>query len=96
MWHPSLGTVGAAPIPIISSASERPFEVNGSTFQNLGAAAQRACDVQKNQCANAANSGQFDGSVADCDAQQQQCIAANQVNAKKRKRSARFASRSRH
>lgn len=81
------GTVGAAPIPITSSASDRPFEVNGSTFQNIGAAAQRACDVQKNQCANAANSGELDGGVAACDAQQQECIAANSgAGAKRRTR----------
>lgn len=72
------GTLGSAPIPIISSAAERPFEVNGSTFLNLGAAAQRACDVQKNACANAANGGDASiGGVAACDAQQQECIAAN-------------------
>lgn len=70
------GTVGAAPVPVISSAAERPFSVNGDTFLNVGAAVQRACDVQKNQCANAANSGEG-GSVADCDAQQQECAAAN-------------------
>ncbi|RYP73596.1 hypothetical protein DL771_003484 [Monosporascus sp. 5C6A] len=80
------GTVGAAPIPIISSAADRPFEVNGATFQNIGAAAQRACDVQKNQCANAANSGEADLDVAACDAQQQECIAANANNAARRRR----------
>ncbi|KAK6087565.1 hypothetical protein SCUP234_01723 [Seiridium cupressi] len=70
------GSTGAAPVPVISSAAERPFSVNGDTFLNIGAATQRACDVQKNQCANAANSGQG-GSASDCDAQQQACVAAN-------------------
>ncbi|KAI2618763.1 hypothetical protein GGR54DRAFT_141935 [Hypoxylon sp. NC1633] len=70
------GSVGSAPVPVISSASERPFSVNGDTFLNQGAAIQRACDVQKNACANAANSGADASiSVADCDAQQQQCVA---------------------
>lgn len=70
------GSTGAAPVPVESSAGDRPFSVNGDTFINVGAAVQRACDVQKNQCANAANSG-GGGSVADCDTQQQACIAAN-------------------
>lgn len=70
------GSVGSPPIPVISSAAERPFSVNGDTFLNIGAAVQRACDVQKNKCANAANSGEG-GSVSDCDAQQQECTAAN-------------------
>ncbi|KAF3022142.1 hypothetical protein E8E14_014214 [Neopestalotiopsis sp. 37M] len=79
------GSTGAAPVPVVSSAaSDRPFSVNGDTFINAGAAIQRACDVQKNQCANAVNSG-GSGSVSDCDAQQQECIAANN----KKKRSAR-------
>jgi len=71
------GSLGADAIPINKSNGNRPFEVNGSTFINLGAAAQRACDVQKNQCANAVNTGSIDGSVADCDAQQKDCLAAN-------------------
>ncbi|KAI1876852.1 uncharacterized protein JN550_000924 [Neoarthrinium moseri] len=75
------GSVGSAPVPVVSSASDRPFSVNGDTFINLGAAVQRACDVQKNACANAANSG-GSGSVADCDAQAQACRTAN---AKKRR-----------
>ncbi|KAK8106029.1 hypothetical protein PG999_009388 [Apiospora kogelbergensis] len=73
------GSTGAAPIPITSdSASSKPFGVNGSQFVNLGAAAQRACDVQKNACANAVNGGKDNSiKVADCDAQQQQCVSAN-------------------
>ncbi|GAW19897.1 hypothetical protein ANO14919_093900 [Xylariales sp. No.14919] len=78
------GNVGADPIPIANDpTSDRPFSVNGATFQNAGAAVQRACDVQKNACANAANSGSSDISVADCDAQQQECIQAN-ANVSKR------------
>ncbi|KAI0486138.1 hypothetical protein F4859DRAFT_357031 [Xylaria cf. heliscus] len=79
------GNVGADPIPIVNDpTSDRPFSVNGATFQNAGAAIQRACDVQKNACANAANSGAASGiSVGDCDAQQQQCVQANAGVAKR-------------
>ncbi|KAI1114440.1 hypothetical protein F5Y14DRAFT_461387 [Nemania sp. NC0429] len=81
------GNVGAAPVPILNDpTSDRPFSVNGATFLNAGAAVQRACDVQKNACANAANSGAATGgdiNVSDCDAQQQQCIQANAAVAKR-------------
>ncbi|KAI1429937.1 hypothetical protein F5Y12DRAFT_709479 [Xylaria sp. FL1777] len=78
------GAVGADPIPVINDpTSDRPFSVNGATFLNAGAAIQRACDVQKNACANAANSGSSDLSVSDCDAQQQACVAANANVAKR-------------
>ena len=78
------GAVGADPIPIENDpTAERPFTVNGDTFLNAGAAIQRACDVQKNQCANAANGGDATISVSDCDAQQQECIQANANVAKR-------------
>ncbi|KAI0817725.1 hypothetical protein GGR55DRAFT_35342 [Xylaria sp. FL0064] len=78
------GNVGADPVAVINDpTSDRPFSVNGATFVNAGAAIQRACDVQKNACANAANSGSSDVSVSDCDAQQQQCVAANANVAKR-------------
>jgi hypothetical protein len=38
-------------------------------FLNESAAVQRSCDVQKNRCANAANSG-GGFAVSDCEAQQ--------------------------
>ena len=101
------GALGAPPTPIINSGGARPFSGPSSpfgalltltvanspgTFINLGAAAGRACDVQKNGCAfairslarltragaNAANSG-GDFSVAECDAQRIACAAANGV-----------------
>ncbi|KAK6948614.1 hypothetical protein Daesc_010384 [Daldinia eschscholtzii] len=78
------GSVGSAPVPVISSTADKPFSVNGAEFLNQGAAIQRACDVQKNACANAANGGDKTISVADCDAQQQQCVAQN---GKKRRQS---------
>ncbi|KAK5624573.1 hypothetical protein RRF57_000289 [Xylaria bambusicola] len=72
------GNLGAGPVPIQNDPnSGRPFTVNGDTFLNAGAAVQRACDVQKNQCANQGNSGAADISVADCDAQQKECLQAN-------------------
>ncbi|KAK8127630.1 hypothetical protein PG984_008738 [Apiospora sp. TS-2023a] len=72
------GSTGSAPVPITSDTSSKPFGVNGSQFVNLGAAAQRACDVQKNACANAVNGGKDNSiKVSDCDAQQQQCVSAN-------------------
>ncbi|KAI0891750.1 hypothetical protein F4806DRAFT_294644 [Annulohypoxylon nitens] len=81
------GSVGSAPVPVISSNAERPFSVNGATFLNQGAAIQRACDVQKNACANAANSGaDASVSVSDCEAQQQECVA--QQNGAKRRQAA--------
>lgn len=49
---------------------------NNADFQNLSAALGRSCDVQKNQCANAANSNRNAGfSVGDCDAQAGRCRA---------------------
>lgn len=71
------GSFGAPPVAVANVGGKRPFVVNGSTFVNAGAALGRACDVQKNQCANAVNSNQVEGSVADCNAQAEQCRAAN-------------------
>lgn len=51
--------------------------MNGATFLNIGAAVQRSCAVQKNACANAANSGALDGGAAQCDAQEADCLSAN-------------------
>ncbi|OBR02419.1 Ribosomal protein s17 [Colletotrichum higginsianum IMI 349063] len=71
------GDLGGPAPPVSSSASsDKPFEVNGATFLNAGAALQRSCAVQHNACADAANSGAEDVSVADCDAQEDSCLAA--------------------
>ncbi|GKT93414.1 hypothetical protein Ct61P_11264 [Colletotrichum tofieldiae] len=59
-----------------ATGTTNPFEVNGSTFLNAGAALQRSCAVQHNACADAANSGAEDISVADCGAQEDECLAA--------------------
>ena len=64
------GTLGGAAPPITNSGDPtRQFEVNGNTFVNFAAAAQRSCDIQQNACSNAANSGKG-GSVAACQTQQ--------------------------
>ena len=39
------GDLGGPPPPVISSAGDRPFSVNGNTFVNIGAAIQRSCSV---------------------------------------------------
>lgn len=83
------GTLGGPPPPVISNAgSDRPFEVNGATFQNAAAALQRSCAVQKNACANAANAGQLEGGTQQCDAQEAECRAAN--NLRRLRRAARL------
>ncbi|KAH6645844.1 hypothetical protein BKA67DRAFT_87743 [Truncatella angustata] len=70
------GSLGGAAAPAITKSSDpaRPFTVDGDTFNDFSTAAQRACDNQKNQCADIANS-QKDGSlkVGDCDQQNTQC-----------------------
>ncbi|WYZ45972.1 hypothetical protein EsH8_IX_000197 [Colletotrichum jinshuiense] len=71
------GDLGGPAPPVTSSASsDKPFEVNGATFLNAGAALQRSCAVQHNACADAANSGAEDISVADCGTQEDECLAA--------------------
>jgi hypothetical protein len=56
-----------------SSDSDRPFEVDGDTFTSFSDAANRACDNQKNACADLFNnSGDKDSvgfDVGDCDSQ---------------------------
>lgn len=64
----ALGGVEATPV-LDSGNEDRPFEVNGDTFVNIGAALQRSCDQQFNGCANLANGGDADFSTADCQAQ---------------------------
>ncbi|KAF6805129.1 hypothetical protein CSOJ01_09696 [Colletotrichum sojae] len=87
------GNLGGPPPPVVSSAADKPFEVNGDTFLNAGAALQRSCAVQHNACANAANSGSADVSVADCDAQEDDCLAA--ASLKKLRRSSSVGSQGR-
>ncbi|CAE6442952.1 unnamed protein product [Rhizoctonia solani] len=71
--HRALG--GAAP-PV--TAGGRGFLINGDSFVNKNGALQRSCDVQKNACADAANSSgnRAPLTVAACETQAQQCSAA--------------------
>jgi len=71
----NLGGISAPPV----TTSGTGFAVQGESgnFVNLAAALGRSCDVQHNQCADAANSGQASGvSVSECDTQDTQCKAA--------------------
>lgn len=88
------GTLGGAAPPVISSDADRPFAVNGATFLNAGAALQRSCAVQKNACANAANSGQIQGGTGQCDTQENACRAASAARRtrKQRRQNQRFGS----
>lgn len=70
------GALGGLPPPVIESPRDRPFSVKGNTFVNSGAALRRSCAIQHNACANAANGGGLAGGVGQCDAQEQDCIAA--------------------
>ncbi|KAI8285282.1 hypothetical protein K4K56_009625 [Colletotrichum sp. SAR 10_98] len=88
------GDLGGPPPPVTSdAASDKPFSVNGATFVNAGAALQRSCAVQHNACADAANSGSGDITVADCDAQEDDCLAA--ASLKKLRRSSSVGSEGR-
>ncbi|KAJ6263071.1 hypothetical protein Dda_1630 [Drechslerella dactyloides] len=78
------GSVGAPPVPVENVGGARPFVVNGDSFVNFAAACQRACDVQKNQCANAANGGNRAVKVSDCETQQQDCTDNCQSTVAKR------------
>lgn len=65
---------GEAPPVLESGKKDRPFCVKGNTFANAGAAVQRACDIQFNKCADAANADQLDGkTIQDCEAQKARC-----------------------
>ncbi|TEY39213.1 hypothetical protein BOTCAL_0467g00110 [Botryotinia calthae] len=81
------GTLGGAPPPVISSAGDRPFSVNGDSFVGEGAALQRSCSVQHNACSMAANSGSLAGGVEQCETQETACNAASGT-AKKLRRQA--------
>ncbi|KAF5872175.1 uncharacterized protein Bfra_005529 [Botrytis fragariae] len=84
------GTLGGAPPPVVSSAGDRPFSVNGDSFVGEGAALQRSCSVQHNACASAANSGSLAGGVAQCETQETACNAASGVAKKMRRQAMMF------
>lgn len=83
------GTLGGAAPPVIETGGDRPFTVNGDTFVGKTGALGRSCDVQHNACANAANSGTIDADVSECDDQNTQCHAANNLKKKRFIRSVR-------
>ncbi|KAF8968157.1 hypothetical protein BDZ97DRAFT_458267 [Flammula alnicola] len=73
------GALGGVTAPAVTSLGNGQFQVEGnSSFNNQQNAVVRSCDVQNNQCANAANaSGNKNGfTVAACNTQQSQCTAA--------------------
>ena len=70
----ALGGIAATPVQD-SGNPDRPFQVKGDTFVNIGAALQRSCDQQFNACANAANGGDATLSVADCNTQKGKLVS---------------------
>lgn len=69
------GTLGATIAPAVTQSGAQ-FQVQGNAlFNALDNALARSCDIQNNQCADAANaSGNKNGlTVAACDAQHYQC-----------------------
>ncbi|TGO33346.1 hypothetical protein BHYA_0251g00130 [Botrytis hyacinthi] len=84
------GTLGGAPPPVVFSAGDRPFSVNGDSFVGEGAALQRSCSVQHNACATAANSGSLAGGVEQCETQETACNAASGVAKKMRRQAMMF------
>ncbi|KAF2818665.1 hypothetical protein CC86DRAFT_413786 [Ophiobolus disseminans] len=68
----ALGGIAATPVQDSGNA-DRPFQVKGDTFVNIGAALTRSCDQQFNACANAANGGDATLSVGACSAQKTDC-----------------------
>lgn len=85
------GSLGGAPPAVIQSTGDRPFSVNGDTFVGIKAALGRSCDAQHNACANAANSGAIDADVGQCDAQNDDCHAANSLKRRGRRSGGRRA-----
>lgn len=77
------GTLGGPAPAVTSGTGDRPFTVNGNTFTGIGAAITRSCDIQHNQCANAANRGELSGGTAQCETQLSACKAANAGLAKR-------------
>lgn len=69
---------GIQPPPITAGTDpNRPFVVNGNTFDSMDEAINRACAIQNNACADAVNSGALpDVEVSDCADQEDLCIIA--------------------
>ncbi|OSD06465.1 hypothetical protein PYCCODRAFT_1464397 [Trametes coccinea BRFM310] len=74
------GALGGVTAPPVTQNADGSFQVQGnSSFKDLANALTRSCDVQHNQCANAANASGNKGdlTVAACGDQQTQCDAAH-------------------
>ncbi|KAI5122268.1 hypothetical protein M0805_002349 [Coniferiporia weirii] len=75
------GALGGVTPPAVTALGNGQFQVDGNAaFNSLQNALARSCDVQHNQCANAANASgnQGDLTVAACGDQQTQCDALAQ------------------
>ncbi|RKU43644.1 hypothetical protein DL546_005230 [Coniochaeta pulveracea] len=73
------GALGGIKASAIAQSGDpnRPFEVDGDTFNDFKTAANRACDNQHNACADQANGDRNAGfKVGDCDEQNSKCKAA--------------------
>jgi len=71
--------LGGVKAPTVTVLANGQFQVEGNAaFANQKSAIVRSCDVQNNQCANAANSagGKAGFDVGDCNKQQSDCINA--------------------
>ncbi|RHZ76931.1 hypothetical protein Glove_187g67 [Diversispora epigaea] len=75
--------VGGVQMPKITKlspgGSDGNFEVNGSKFQQVGAAHNRQCDIQHNLCFNKFNAGDRSFQGSDCDNQNNVCKAGPPV-----------------
>ncbi|KAI0714325.1 hypothetical protein C8T65DRAFT_573597 [Cerioporus squamosus] len=74
------GALGGVTPPPVTANADGSFQVQGNaSFKDLNNALTRSCDVQHNQCANAANASGNKGdlTVAACGDQQTQCDAAH-------------------
>ncbi|KDQ24717.1 hypothetical protein PLEOSDRAFT_1047638 [Pleurotus ostreatus PC15] len=72
------GALGGVEAPPVNDAGNGRFQVQGNTFNNRQDALTRSCDIQVNDCSNAANASgnQGDFTVANCGAQGNRCRAA--------------------
>ncbi|TCD69336.1 hypothetical protein EIP91_007892 [Steccherinum ochraceum] len=74
------GALGGVKPPAVTALANGQFQVDGnSAFKDVASALTRSCDVQHNQCANAANASGNKGdlTVAACGDQQTQCDASH-------------------
>ena len=74
------GALGGVTPPAVTANADGSFQVSGNaSFKDLSNALTRSCDVQHNQCANAANASGNKGdlTVDACGTQQTQCDAAH-------------------